>query len=293
MRRWLAALAISAGTLAVAGGAGFVLGEFYDLSATRQHPAWVYRAIAMARDTVIWFDARDLQVPPGFAPRATPDTAALYQRNCARCHGAPGLAPKDFALAMMPVPTNPVDIGRNRSPAEIYRFVSEGLKMSGMPAWQERMTDRQMWEVTALVAALPTLSPADYRGLLTEADTAPQAAPQPVADRAPDPQRGRRIMQQYACRSCHVIPGIVGKPDLHVGPPLGRAGARRYIAGVLPNRRANMVRWIMDPREVNPLTAMPDLGVPRQAAEDMAAYLYTLSSPPPPPSPAPPPSPRP
>jgi len=270
----LASTAIAA--VAVAGAGFFVLGEFYDLSATRQHPAWVYRLIALGRDTIIAWDARDVDLPAGFAPRATSETAALYQNNCARCHGAPGLPPEDFALAMLPVPPNPVDMAKHRPPQEIYRFVDKGLKMSGMPAWQSRMTEDQMWDVTALVEALPSLSPAEYQALL---DGTPPEPARAKTMRPPDPERGRQAMQQYACRSCHVIPGIVGKPKVHVGPPLGQAGDRRYVAGVLPNTPENMVRWIMEPQAVNPRTAMPDLGVTRQDARDMAAYLYDLVPP--------------
>ena len=61
-----------------------------------------------------------------------------------------------------------------------------------------------------------------------------------------------------------------------VGPPLGRIATREYIAGMLPNTPANMVRWLRHPAEVNPRTAMPDLGVTERDARDMAAYLYTL-----------------
>jgi cytochrome c1 len=47
-----------------------------------------------------------------------------------------------------------------------------------------------------------------------------------------------------------------------------------YIAGVLPNTRENLVYWILEPHKVDPLTAMPDLGVTEEQARDMAAFLY-------------------
>lgn len=48
------------------------------------------------------------------------------------------------------------------------------------------------------------------------------------------------------------------------------------IAGELPNSPANLVRWIKDPKSVEPGTDMPDLGLTDQQARDVAAYLYTL-----------------
>jgi cytochrome c1 len=61
-----------------------------------------------------------------------------------------------------------------------------------------------------------------------------------------------------------------------VGPPLDGIGGRVYIAGVLENSPDNMIRWIRDPRGVDPMTAMPPTGATERDARDIAAYLYTL-----------------
>ncbi|CUH40054.1 Cytochrome c oxidase subunit 2 precursor [Jannaschia seosinensis] len=248
----------------------------------------IYRSLSLVRDEVIAASAADIDLPPDWAPEATPENAVLFQNDCAQCHGAPGLPPAPFALGMMPVPTNLVAAARERPPEEVFWFIRDGLKMSGMPSWRYRMEEAEMWRITALVEALPALSPVAYQALLAEgAGAAPEPAPAPhvtderaEADPAfdiPNPERGRRAMQHYACRSCHLIPGLVGRADVRVGPPLGEAGSRRYIAGVLSNTPENMVRWITEPQAVDPLSAMPDLGVSEFDARDMAAYLYTLS----------------
>jgi cytochrome c len=90
-----------------------------------------------------------------------------------------------------------------------------------------------------------------------------------------DPGRGRVAIRQYGCASCHTIPGIRGANAL-VGPPLGQIASRVYIAGVLPNTPENMMRWIRSPQMVDPLTAMPNVGLTEAAARDIASYLYTL-----------------
>jgi cytochrome c len=88
-------------------------------------------------------------------------------------------------------------------------------------------------------------------------------------------ERGRRSIERLGCASCHTIPGIRGANAL-VGPPLDRIGSRSYVAGVLVNRPENLVAWLRDPPGVDPLTAMPKLGVTEQEARDIASYLYTL-----------------
>jgi putative membrane protein len=90
-----------------------------------------------------------------------------------------------------------------------------------------------------------------------------------------EPRRGKQVIRQYGCTSCHTIPGIRGANVL-VGPPLGQIASRMYIAGVLPNTPENMLRWLQNPPAVDPLTAMPNLGVTEADARDMAGYLYTL-----------------
>ena len=61
-----------------------------------------------------------------------------------------------------------------------------------------------------------------------------------------------------------------------VGPSLAGIASRSYIAGVLPNAPDNMLRWILDPRAVDSLSAMPNVGVAPSDARHIAAYLYTL-----------------
>jgi cytochrome c1 len=90
-----------------------------------------------------------------------------------------------------------------------------------------------------------------------------------------DPQRGKVAVSRYGCATCHTIPGINGA-DALVGPPLTQMGSRSYIAGVMPNNPANMIRWIENPPGVDRLTAMPNLGVTDSDARDIAGYLYTL-----------------
>jgi cytochrome c2 len=90
-----------------------------------------------------------------------------------------------------------------------------------------------------------------------------------------DPARGPDLIRRYGCAGCHTVPGVPGANSL-VGPPLAGIAKRVYIAGVLSNTPDNLVKWIQSPREVDPKTAMPDLGVTIRDARDIAGYLYTL-----------------
>lgn len=86
---------------------------------------------------------------------------------------------------------------------------------------------------------------------------------------------GKALIQGYGCGACHTIPGVHNANGL-VGPPLFFFSRRTMIAGELPNTPENLVRWVEHPRNVEPGTAMPDLGLTDDQANDIAAYLYTL-----------------
>jgi cytochrome c len=92
-----------------------------------------------------------------------------------------------------------------------------------------------------------------------------------------DPRRGESMFIQYGCGSCHAIKGVrtaVGS----VGPPLDGIAIRTIVAGHLANTPDNMEKWIRDPQQVAPGTAMPDLNVGEQDARDITAFLYTRTN---------------
>lgn len=90
-----------------------------------------------------------------------------------------------------------------------------------------------------------------------------------------DPEKGKAAIRRYGCQVCHSVPGVEGARG-QVGPALDGIGGRSYLAGQLPNTPENLIRWIREPQDVAPGTAMPDMGVTPDDAKDIAAYLYTL-----------------
>lgn len=269
MRMIVAVLALLATGLALA--AAFIASGAYDVSATDPHLRATNWAIERTMRQAVVRRAREIEVPPLGEQAQLERGLALFRAHCVTCHGAPGVAPDAFALGMMPLPAPLAQTGREWRPEEIFWVVKYGLKMTGMPAWQFRLNDDELWAIVAFVAQLPRLSPAEYRAL----STSPPATAATVAPADPDPARGRTALHQYACVACHEIPGVTG-PVAHVGPPLAGIASRRTLGGVVPNTRENMVRWLRAPQSLDPPTAMPDLGVTEQDARDIAAFLATL-----------------
>lgn len=95
---------------------------------------------------------------------------------------------------------------------------------------------------------------------------------------AGDPEMGRLAIRRYGCAACHEIAGV-RTPGGRVGPSLVGIGARRFVAGEIPNTPANLVDWIIAPQAFRPGSAMPNLGVTRRDAQDIMAYLYASGGP--------------
>jgi len=99
-------------------------------------------------------------------------------------------------------------------------------------------------------------------------------SPEPAAPEG-DAQNGKLLLRQYGCGGCHEIPGVAAARG-KMGPPLAGIARQAYIAGVLPNDRANLAAFIRDPRIADPRIAMPAMGMRDEHLRDMVAYLYTL-----------------
>ena len=89
-----------------------------------------------------------------------------------------------------------------------------------------------------------------------------------------DSRRGEAMFIQYGCGSCHALKHVRGATGM-VGPPLDGVALRVIIGGHLSNTPDNMDKWIRDPQQIAPGTAMPDLNVGAQDARDITAVLYT------------------
>ena len=117
-----------------------------------------------------------------------------------------------------------------------------------------------------LIVAQP---PAQFRAWLAN-EAKPARAPTTAAQR-----RGRRAFLEGSCSSCHTIRGTSASGD--VGPDLTHLAGRSMLAGlVIPNRKADLARWIVDSQHIKPGNLMPNIQVAGAQLSDLVAYLESL-----------------
>jgi mono/diheme cytochrome c family protein len=113
--------------------------------------------------------------------------AKVYKENCAVCHGLPGEAKTTIAKGMYPAPPQLFEgMGVTDDDAwESYWKVENGIRMSGMPGFKDRLTEKQIWQVTVLVKNADKISPTVKAALTNPAASASIAPPAAAAATKP------------------------------------------------------------------------------------------------------------
>jgi len=93
------------------------------------------------------------------APMSWPDLAAghsLFEANCVTCHGKNGTGDGKLAATLDPKPTDLSSGDRiaSISPFQVYNTVSMGVEGTAMPAFGQKLTDKQLWEIAFYVKSL-------------------------------------------------------------------------------------------------------------------------------------------
>ena len=96
-----------------------------------------------------------------FAQNPTPDTPAtvaagraLFQTNCAVCHGQQGLGDGPAAFTLVPRPYNLQVHVPQHATGEIFYWITEGDVSTPMPAWKDKLSDTERWEIIRFLQAL-------------------------------------------------------------------------------------------------------------------------------------------
>jgi mono/diheme cytochrome c family protein len=107
--------------------------------------------------------------PVARSPEAVARGLALFRTHCVTCHGAPGVDPTDGGASLNP-PAPGLTLARvqARSDGELKWIVSNGIRMTGMPAFGASRSEEEVWQLVAALRRLPELSRQERQMLARE-----------------------------------------------------------------------------------------------------------------------------
>jgi mono/diheme cytochrome c family protein len=165
MRTVIASIVV-AGLLVVLGGLAFLYSGIYDVSATAPHWAVTRWMLETARTRSVKAHSAGVEAPPGLdGPATILIGVEHFAAYCAVCHGAPGVPKGDIAKGLNPHPPDLAHASAHYTASELFWILKHGIKMTGMPAWNDH-SDEELWATVAFLQELPAMSEEDYARLV-------------------------------------------------------------------------------------------------------------------------------
>lgn len=103
-----------------------------------------------------------IQPPFEASPEVLVEGAQIYKQNCVFCHGQPTGDKPELARGMFPPPPMLLQEGSwevGYPPGSVHRLIHDGIRLSGMPAFKKVLTEKQIWQVTLMLAHADRLPP--------------------------------------------------------------------------------------------------------------------------------------
>ncbi len=151
----------------IIGVVAFVLSGIYNIAATAPHWPITLFVLKVARDRSIAAHSSGVQLPDLKNSKLVAHGVEHFHEMCRLCHGAPGYPRQEFAEGLYPSPPNPASVEvQEKSDAELYWIIENGVKMTGMPAFGSTHNRELITGILALVRQLSKLTPDEYDALM-------------------------------------------------------------------------------------------------------------------------------
>jgi len=82
-----------------------------------------------------------------------------YQAKCASCHGDIQHSHAELADALYPRAPQFVEDAPDMPENQNFYIIQHGIRLSGMPAWKQVLSEQEMWQVTTFLSHMDKLPP--------------------------------------------------------------------------------------------------------------------------------------
>ena len=163
MRNFILGIVLTIVVLVI-GGLGLAVLGFLPTRAN-VHPPEMESHIAMsALDNSVERHAPRVNNPVPPTDENLIDGLKIYTMNCAQCHGGTDRQPSLIGKSFYPPAPNLILHPPDDAEWHVFYVVCNGVRYTGMPAWDKTLSAPDMWKVTAFLTRVDKLPPAvqDY-----------------------------------------------------------------------------------------------------------------------------------
>lgn len=156
--------------IAIAAFAGiFIYAGVYNIGADAPHSGLVYKTLEAFRERSIKSRAAHITPPADLnSAKRIQAGAGLYAEMCTGCHLGPGVEKSEMSQGLYPQAPE-LARGDDLTPAEQFWVIKHGVKLTAMPAWGKTHNDELIWDMVAILQALPKMSPEQYKATVASA----------------------------------------------------------------------------------------------------------------------------
>lgn len=158
--------ALSAGILALL----IIFGGWFPVSAIAPEPPLVQSLIHTAYEKAVARQASDLTIPSDLDDETRVLRGAYnFQAMCSLCHTPPGAERSVQAQGMNPSPPVLSELLNERTPAEAFWVIENGVRMTAMPAFGPTHENEELWALIAFLQDSQAQDADGYRTLVSAA----------------------------------------------------------------------------------------------------------------------------
>ncbi len=155
----------------VTGTAAFVWLGIYNIAASEPHWGITHWLLGKVRERSIVAHSKGIAVLLSNNPELFDMGFRNYHAMCRLCHNAPGYSRTEISKGLYPSPPDLAseDVVKQLSDAELYWVITNGIKMTGMPAFGSTHSKDELCAMVVFVKRLPNLKPEEYAAMVKSA----------------------------------------------------------------------------------------------------------------------------
>lgn len=165
----------------------------------KEKPSWMESMMArQARSVATPSDAKTLKNPRTVSEDSLAEAREHWTEHCSFCHGIDGRGSVIGRNMYPPAPNMNDPQTQQKTDGELFYIISNGIRLTGMPAWEGVDTPEALWDLVSFIRHLPQLSPEELKQMrelagedsLKEAGDDEKSSQDEKVDEKKDPHAG-------------------------------------------------------------------------------------------------------